>query len=173
MPVLTCTSAYRGIAPVAGVNVGVLYSSAFLFTACRHGKAAYFAAVVINGNETNYPRTPFHAGNLIQVSTKVTLMRTTVSVTDLTTGVTKKRTGPASSTPNSAYVGDGQLVANGRELRVPNFGTLTFSHSSINGKPLARWHPARYRRTLANIAQITAGSLTAGGTAFPTHFKHS
>jgi hypothetical protein len=72
VPALSCTSAYRGTAPVAGVNVGVLYSSAFLFTACRHGKAKYFAAVVINGNETNYPRTPFHAGNLIQVSTKVT-----------------------------------------------------------------------------------------------------
>jgi hypothetical protein len=77
------------------------------------------------------------------------------------------------ATPNSAYVGDGQLVANGRELRVPSFGTLTFTHCSINGKPLARWHPARYRRTLGTIVQITAGSLTAGGTAFPAHFKHS
>jgi hypothetical protein len=173
LPALSCTSAYRAITPVAGVNIGVLYSAAFVFTACRHGAAEYFPAVVMNGNETDFRRTRLHRGNLIQVSTRVTPTRTTVSVTDLTTKVRKRLTGrPYSSPPINAYVGDGQAVVNGNELRVPDFGTLTFTKCFINGKRLARWHPGRYQR-LRDRVQITTGRLRARGTAFSTRFRHS
>ena len=118
VPALSCTSAFRGITPVAGVEVGggSSYSAAFLFTGCRGGKAVYFPAVVVNGSETNYTGTPFHAGNVVAVATKVTTKGTTVSVTDTTTGVTKKRTGPGAS-PSAAYVGDSDWVSNGTVLR--------------------------------------------------------
>jgi hypothetical protein len=44
------------------VNNNKTFSSAFLFTGCVNGKAINFPALVINGNETNYPTSPFSAG---------------------------------------------------------------------------------------------------------------
>ncbi len=175
LPALSCTSAYRGITPVAGVGVNgnTTYSSAFVFTGCHNGKAVYFPALVINGSETNYTTTTVHAGNVIKVSTKVTTKGTTVSVTDATTGVTKKLTGSGAS-PSVAYVGDSDWVVNGTILGVPSFGTLSFTSWSVDGKALARAHPARYQRVnSSNVVQITTGVLSSTGTAFLTHYKHS
>ncbi len=175
VPRLHCTSAYLGITPVAGVDVGlgVSYSSAFAFVGCRDGKAVYFPAVVINGKQVNFTRTPLHAGNLIELATVVTVKRTTVTVTDLSTRVTTKRTG-AGAHPTRAFVGDSIWVPPGLDqLGVPDFGTLVFTRCSVSGKALGRWHPVRYQRTLLNIVQITTGALTSGGTEFATHFKHS
>jgi hypothetical protein len=174
LPKLSCTSANRGITPVAGVSVNnsATYSAAFVFTGCQKGKAVYFPALVINGNEVNYTTTVFHAGNVIKVATKVTTTGTTVSVTDTTTAVTKKRTGAGASS-SSAYVGDSDWVVNGTILGVPSFGTLSFANCSVDGKALAASHPAKYQRVNGSIVQITAGALSSGGTAFATHFKHS
>jgi hypothetical protein len=174
LPALSCTSANRGITPVAGVAVNnfATFSAAFVFTGCRGGKAVYFPALVISGNEVNYTATAFHAGNVIKVATKVTTASTTVSVTDATTKVTKKRTGAGASS-SAAYVGDSDWTVNGTILGVPSFGTLSFTNCSVDGKALAASHPAKYQRVNGSIVQITAGALSSGGTAFATHFKHS
>ncbi len=175
VPTLSCTAAYRGITPVAGVAVNSFstYSSAFLFAGCHNGTAVYFPALVINGNEANYTTTPIHAGNIVKVYTKVTTTGTTVSVTDVTTGVTKKRTGAGASS-SAAYIGDSDWVTNGTLLGVPSFGTLTFTSCSIDGSALAGWHPAEYQRVnSSNVVQIATGALSSTGTAFPTHYKHS
>jgi len=176
LPALTCTSVYRAITSVAGVHVTVsgaaTYSSAFVFVGCFHGQAGYFPALVINGNEVNYNTTAFHAGDVIKVATKVTTASTTVSVRDVTTAVTKKRTGPGASS-SSAYIGDSDWNVNGMLLTVPKFGTITFTHCSVNGKALAASHPARYQRvTSGGTVQITTGALSSAGTAFATHYKH-
>jgi hypothetical protein len=174
LPALTCTSANRGITPVAGVGVNgnTTFSSAFVFTGCQNGKAVYFPALVINGSETNYTTTAFHAGNVIKVSARVSTAGTTVSATDATTSVTKKRTGPGASS-SVAYVGDSDWAVNGTILGVPNFGTLSFTGCSVDGKSLASSHPAKYQRVNGTTVQITSGALSSTGTAFPTHYKHS
>ena len=176
LPKLSCTSATSGITPVAGadVNIGgtVTFSSAFAFAICQNGKAVYFPALLINGSETNYTSTAFHAGNVIKVSTKVTAAGTTVSVRDVTTGVTKKLTGPGEK-GTVAYIGDSDVTFSGAEVGVPNFGTLTFTNCLVNGKALAAAHPAKYQRVNGSTVQITTGALSSAGTAFPTHFKHS
>jgi hypothetical protein len=175
VPALSCTSAYRAITPVAGVEVNnfATFSSAFLFVGCHNGKARYFPAVVINGSETNYTTTLLAAGDVIKVSAKVTSTGTTVQVTDMTKGVTKKRTGPGAS-PSAAYVGDSGWFNAGTLLGVPRFGTLTFTRCSVDGKALAGSHPAKYQRVnSSNIVQISTGALSSTGTAFATHYKHS
>jgi hypothetical protein len=176
LPKLSCTSANRAITPVAGVAVNnnnlATFSAAFVFTGCQKGKAVYFPALVINGNEVNYTTTAFHAGNVIKVATKVTTAGTTVSVTDTTTAVTKKRTGAGASS-SSAYVGDSDWAVNGTILGVPSFGTLSFTNCLVDGKSLAASHPAKYQRVNGSTVQITTGALSSTGTSFPTHFKHS
>ena len=92
---------------------------------------------------------------------------------DITTRVTKKRTGPGAYA-SIAFIGDSTWVTRTEiVLGVPNFGTLTFTHCSVNGKALAHWHPGRYRRMVLDTVQIATGKLTSQGTAFATHFKHS
>jgi len=177
IPALTCTSAFRAITPVAGVSVtfnnAATYSSAFLFVGCQNGKALYFPALVINGTETNYNTTHLAAGDVIKVSTKVTTAGTTVQVADVTKSITKKLTGPAAS-PTSAYIADSGWYINGSPLGVPKFGTLTFSHCSVDGKTLASAHPTKVQRVnSSNVVQITTGALSPAGTAFATHFKHA
>jgi len=174
VPRLSCTSAYRAITPVAGVAVNNFrsFSSAFVFTGCFHGRAVFFPALVINGNEVNYA-TSFRAGNVIKVSTKVTTRGTTVQVTDVTTGVTKRRTGPGARS-SAAYVGDSYWLANPATLvGVPSFDTLTFTSCLVDGRALARSHPARIQRVNSrNVLQIATGALSPGGTAFATHYRH-
>lgn len=175
VPALSCTSAYRGITAVAGVEVNnaATYSSAFLFVGCHNGKATYFPALVVNGSETNYPSTLVAAGDAIKVSTKVTSTGTTVQVTDVTKGVTKKQTGPGAS-PSAAYAGDSDWSNAGTLLGVPSFGTLTFTKCSVDGTALAASHPAKYQRVNgSNVVQIATGALPSKGTTFATHFKHS
>jgi hypothetical protein len=59
-------------------------------------------------------------------------------------------------------------------LGVPGFGTLTFTSCLVDGRALARSHPARFQRvTSRGILQIATGALSPGGTAFPTHYRHS
>ena len=176
LPALSCTSATRGITPVAGVEVNAggtaTYSAAFAFALCQNGKAVYYPALVISGNETNYTATAFHAGNVIKVTTKVTAAGTGVSVRDVTTSVTKKLTGPGAS-PAAAYIGDSDVFISGALVGVPSFGTLAFSSCSVDGKALAASHPAQYQRVNSSTVQITTGALSSAGTAFATHFKHS
>jgi hypothetical protein len=175
VPRLRCTSAYRGITPVAGLDVGlgVSYSSASAFVGCSHGKALYFPVMVINEKQINFTGTPLHAGNLIVLVTVVTVKRTTVTVTDLSTHVTWKRTGTGAH-PSRAFVGDSIWVPPHQlQLGVPDFRTLVFTRCAVNGKALGRWHPAKYQRTLLGIVQISTGALTSGGTEFPTYFRHS
>lgn len=174
MPTLSCTTAASAITPAAGVEVNnyQTFSSAFLFTGCVNGKAVYYPALIINGNETNYTTTPFSAGNAINLSTKVTTSGTTVQVTDVTTGVTKKRTG-AGAHASAAYISDSAWYSStGALLGVPNFGTLTFTNCLIDGRALGGWHPGEYQRVnSAGIVQIAPGALSPAGTAFSTYYK--
>lgn len=174
VPALSCTSAFRAITPVAGVETNnfTSYSSAFVFAGCHSGKAVYFPSLVVNGAETDYRTTALSAGDVIKLSTKVTT-GTTVQVTDVTKGITKKLTGPAAS-PSAAYIADSAWYNNGTLLGVPKFGTITFTHCLVDGKTLASAHPARYQRvTSSNVVQITTGALSPAGTTFATHFKHA
>jgi hypothetical protein len=175
VPALSCTSVYRAITPVAGVEVNnfASYSSAFLFVGCRSGNAMYFPSLVINGTETDYTTTRLSAGDAIKVSTKVTTTGTTVQVTDMTKGITKKLTGPGASA-SAAYIADSGWHNNGTLLGVPKFGTITFTHCLIDGAALASARPARYQRVNSTgIVQIATGALSSAGTTFATHFKHS
>jgi hypothetical protein len=174
VPKLSCTSAHRAITPDAGVAAESTVSAAFLFVGCSNGRAKYFPALVINGHEVNYTTTHFSAGDLIEVLTKVTTARTRVRITDVTSGVTKKRAGPGARAV-VAFVGDGAWGTRTITLfGVPNFGKLTFTHCAIDGSALGHRHPARFRRVnKSGIVQIATAALSSSGTAFTTIYKHS
>jgi len=175
VPRLSCTTAFRAIALGIGVQVNNFrsFSAASVFTGCHRGRAVFFPVLLINGNEVNYTTRSLRAGDVIKVSVKVTTRGTTVQVTDVTTGVTKRRTGSGARS-SSAFVGDNSWSANGTTpLGVPGFGTLTFTSCLVDGRALARSHPARYQLVNSrNVVQIATGALSPGGTAFATHYRH-
>ena len=174
VPRLSCTAAFRAITAEAAVviNNERSVSSAFVFIGCQGGRALYAPALVINRN-TVYYTTSVRAGDVIKVSAKVTTRGTTVQVTDVTTGFTKTRTGPGARS-SAAFVGDPAVTLNGSTpIGVPGFGTLTFTGCLIDGRALARSHPARWQRVNSrNVVQIATGALSAGSNAFATQYKH-
>ncbi|HEV2241670.1 MAG TPA: G1 family glutamic endopeptidase [Streptosporangiaceae bacterium] len=153
------------------VNNGSSFSAAVLFAGCSAGSAAYFPALIINGNEVNY-NTSARPGDLIEVSVKVTTTGTTVQVTDVTTHVTKKRTGPGARS-SDAFIGNfGVRTSNGTHLGVPAFGTIIFANCLVDGRALARSHPLRVQRVTGRTVQIATGPLSPRGLVFATHYKH-
>ena len=173
VPRFSCTAATRGITTGVGVVVKSFRSdsTAFLFAGFYRVRAFYTPALKINGNQVTYA-TSVRAGDVIKLSAKVTTRGTTVQITDATTGVTKRRTGPGAS-PITAFVGDNDFLLNGILLGVPKFGTLTFTSCLVDGRALAHSHPARYQRvTRKGILQIATGALSSGGTVFATNYKH-
>ena len=89
VPTLSCTATDRAIAPSTGVpeNNYKTFSAAFVFTGCVSGTAVYYPGLVVNGTETDYTTSPVAAGDVIDLTTKVSTNRTRVQVTDVTTGV--------------------------------------------------------------------------------------
>jgi hypothetical protein len=176
VPALSCTTTDRAVAPGTGVPVNNYksISAAFVFTGCVSGTAVYYPGVVVNGTETDYTASPVAAGDVIDVTTKVSTNRTRVQVTDVTTGVTQKIIG-AGASASAAFVGDEAWGdSSGRLEHVPSFGKLTFKNCLLDGKTLASWHPHAYQRVNSiGTLQISTGNFWPGGTAFTTHFQHS
>ena len=176
VPTLTCTTTDRGITNSAGVeeNNYKTASVSVVFSGCVNGQAVYFPILVDNGHEKDYTSTPLAAGDVIDVTTKVSTNRTRVQVTDVTTNVTEKIIGPGASA-SAAYMGDtGAASSTGSLQHVPDFGKLTFKNCLVDGKALASWHPQAYQRVNSiGRLQISTGGLWPSGTAFSTHFQHS
>jgi hypothetical protein len=176
VPTLSCTTTDRAIAPDVGVPVNNYKSGSLagLFTGCVSGAAVYYPSVIVNGTETDYPTSPVAAGDVIDLTTKVSTNRTRVQVTDVTTGVTQKIIG-AGAKASAAFIGDdGWGDSSGKLEHVPDFGKLTFKSCLLDGKALASWHPQAYQRVNSiGTLQISNGNFWPGGTAFTTHFVHS
>jgi hypothetical protein len=173
VPTLSCTTADRAITPSTAVYHGNSVSAAFVFTGCVNGTAVYYPGLVVNGTETDFTTSPFAAGDVVDVTTKVSTNRTRVQVTDVTTGVTQKIIG-AGARAQVVLISDNSWTTSTGRWHVPDFGKLTFKNCLIDGKALASWHPRAYQRVNSNgTVQIRTGGFWPGGTAFTTHFMHS
>jgi hypothetical protein len=176
VPTLSCTTTDRAIAADVGVLVNNFktVSISGVITACSSGAAAYFPWVVVNGKETVYSASPVAAGDVIDLTTKVSTNRTRVQVTDVTTSVTQKIIG-AGASASAAYIGDDALsTSSGTLFHVPDFGKLTFMNCILDGKAFFSLRPHAFQRVNSlGTVQIRTGGPFPGGTAFSTHFEHT
>ena len=176
VPTLSCTAKDRAIAPSTAVWVNnyKTLSAAFVFTGCIHGRAVYFPGLVSNGREFNHTTTPLAAGDVIDMTTKVSTTQTKIIITDVTTGATVQHLGRGASA-NAAYIGDvAWATRSGAREGVPNFGKLAFTTCLIDAKALGGWHPRKYQRVNGSgTVEISTGGLWPGGTAFTTHYQNS
>jgi hypothetical protein len=176
VPTLSCTTTDRAIAPSAAVWVNnyKTVSAAYVFTGCVNGRAVYYPGLVSNGKETDHTTTPFAAGDVIDVTTKVSTGRTKIIITDVTTGVTVQHLGRGASA-NAAFIGEAAwATSTGAREGVPNFGSLAFRNCLIDGTALGGWHPRALQRVNGSgTVEISTGGLWPGGTAFTTHYQNS
>lgn len=175
VPALSCTTTDRAILPDTGIAVGSKGASvAFVLTGCAGGAAVYFPGLVVNGTEKNYPKSRFSAGDVIDLTAKVSANRTRVQVVDVTTGVTHKIIG-AGARARGVWVGEDGVGSRSRPLfHVPDFGKLTFKNCLVDGKALASWHPHAYQRVNSRgTVQISTGGFRPGGNTFTTRYQHS
>jgi hypothetical protein len=176
VPTLSCTTKDRAIAASAAVWVNNYrsLSAAFVFTGCVNGRARYFPGLVSNGREFDHTTTPFAAGDVIDLTTKVSTAGTKIIVKDVTTGVTVQHRGRGASA-KAAFIGDASWAnRNGSRQGVPNFGKLRFTNCLIDGKSLGSRHPRAYQRVNGSgTVEIATGGLWPGGTTFNTFFRNS
>jgi hypothetical protein len=175
LPTLSCTTANRAIIPDAGVGASNNKTTvALVITGCINGKPVYFPGAITN-DKGSISSTSFAAGDVIDLTTKVSTNRTKVEVTDVNTGVTMKRRGVGASA-RVAWIGDDPAFdgKTGARVHVPDFGKLTFKNCLVDGTALGSLHPRAFQRVNSNgTVQIATGGFFPGGTAFTTHFKHS
>jgi hypothetical protein len=178
VPKLRCTRARRAI----GASVGMFedskkrFSSANLFIGCVNGKARYFPFLRVHQREQNFPRVAAHPGDKVVLEAAATKTETTVSVTDDTHSFSKTKTGAGFSTfVGYPWIGDVTWSIKSRVLRVPNFGKIQFSYSTMNGEPFGshtgmeqfdRYNPTR------TVLQIKTGAFATDQESFSTFFKH-
>lgn len=146
-------------------------SGASVFIVCQNGTTFYQAETIVNGKVTALPVTAARGDKVI---TTVSVSATKVSVTlnDATRHLSYTRTG-SGTTPVQVLDGIDSLNSGSTQLGVPNFGTLVFSSSSIDGKTLGAAAAKPIDRKSATHVEITTGSLDATGTRFTETFRHA
>ena len=175
VPTLSCTTAQRFITPSAGVLVNNNRSASvsLVFVGCANGAAHYFMGLVENGHFRSFTAR-VSAGDVIDLTTKVSTNRTRVQVTNVTTGLTRKIIGPGARASAAFFGDDAAFTNSGKLLHVPDFGKLKFRDCLIDGKTLAHWRPRAFQRVNSRgTVQISVGTLSSSGLAFATRFEHS
>jgi hypothetical protein len=182
LPKLKCRAAKQAITPNVGtlVNGETSYNEAGMFVGCSGGKARYYPAFVVENAFKNFPKLKAQAGDTI-VLTEV--MRTArpgeLSVIDKTTkSVHKTLSVPQVTDSDFPWVGDSAWLTNGMvPLPVPDFGTITFSHTRFLRKPMRKFFPdgdlVSWDRYNGTTLQIKTGKWASDLQTFKTVFHHS
>jgi hypothetical protein len=174
IPSIKCApSGDSGIGPgvyLTGPNSGQDAAGGVLY--CENGQVTYDAGIEINGTET----TPFTVkpGNTLVVSVSETTNKTSATVHDVTTGMSKSLSG-AGNNKTQALVGDAGVYFDGIEgpvAGVPTFTSYPVSSVSVGGHALGSVHPVPVERVKGKTVQLVPTAIT-GGNAFMVVFKHT
>jgi hypothetical protein len=178
VPRLRCGSAFQAIAPGLEASVGNVgrTSEAALFVGCRGGRAHYWPRLTLAGKSKNYRAKAAYAGDTIALRVAYDRKRGSVSVTDETHKFEVSRTGAGAGSVY-AWIGDAAWRTSAVSFaRVPDFGTLTYRNTKLNGRPLAvAAHFSLVRNVMGTEhgrVQINTSPLASSGKAFSTYFKH-
>ncbi|MFL5824610.1 MAG: hypothetical protein ACJ764_14350 [Solirubrobacteraceae bacterium] len=178
LPRIACGSRARAFAPSVGVySSSNVPTAAAVFAGCNAGHARYWPVLVMNGGYRKYNTgaSDLHPGDRVALQARETQYDAYVSLTDKTLGVTQSWLGLGRDKLTSAWVGD-STWGNSRGFQsIPDFGSLNFTHTRMNGVPLGSVRGlTRYdMRSNRGTLQIRARRTTSSGTAFRTIFKHA
>jgi len=173
VPKLTCpNSGMLGIAPGVSLTGGTT-TEADVAVLCQNGAPHDVARMFLNNSPPYSLPMAINPGDTMAISVAETPTADMATITDLTQqiSVTKRSSGASNAL---ARIGDGSVLDNtGLLLRVPSFGTVTFSAAKVNGSALGASSPTPVNRTLFSTLKIFTGALDSTGTSFITNFQHA
>ena len=166
LPSYTCKPKDNIAAQVASFDMTANeYSGSNVYLACaKHDVPTYQVGLDVDGTFT-FPTATLHAGDTVVVSMTCGESGTTVGVDDTTS-----RSSVSASSANPSDCSGGGVVMNGvtgtghgSEANLPQFGSLQWTASSVNGSPLNDASPTleNYYEGKKNV--ITAGALNGSG----------
>jgi hypothetical protein len=176
VPRLVCpASGLLGIAPGAFIfthsGSTASLSGATVFVVCQNGTTFYQAETIVNGKLTALP-VAVARGDKVTTTVSVSATKVSVTLNDATRHLSYTRTGTG-TTPVQVLDGIDSLNSGTTQLGVPNFGSLVFSSSSVDGKTLKAAAAKAIDRKSATHVEITTGTLDATGTRFTETFRHA
>lgn len=179
VPKLNCKATpAAGSAIYAGVGIQSVNTFARLYLACTpQGVARYYPSLVVNGTVKNIQGDAAQAGDTIQFAVSQSDSQVTDSVIDLTHKFNVTRNGTGSGTGQGITAGDYSAVSGSTTSGVPNFGTLLFSSSLINGYPFGSAGTGLQADDLSTSStgplQVKTTYSASNKEAFATVFRHS
>lgn len=175
-PKLKCTHAPRAIAASVRLFARARESAAELFVGCINGDPRYFPVLIANGTRRNYTALTVRQGDKIVLKAADGPIRDTVTVIDETNrAIHKTVTGRGSERVSGPWVGDLAWRNGKRTERVPDFGTLGYSASKLDGKGLGSYGKGLEgfnRVDTAGRLQIKTSKLARRRGSFKTLFEH-
>ncbi len=181
VPKLKCTNGReRAIDPSVGMLSRKGNSLAALFVGCENGKAEFFPNLEVNGSSRKYTKLRARPGDTIVLRAVESASATAVSAVDKTHKFKKALKGAGNKQLSGPWVGDVGWYNPGL-LGTPNFGTLHFSNSKLDGTAFASWGatsgsgatPVREDRAKNGAIKITTSAFAKDGEAFTTTYKRS
>jgi hypothetical protein len=186
LPSITCSAKENAaIDPVVQVDdSNTANAQTGIRLRCDDGKATYQAQYLINGKRT-YPTLAVKAGNVISETATQTKSGTSIELKDVTTGKSVKATGAGSKSDVNSEILLNRVYTNTKDTAayiVPNFGHITFSHSTIDEKSVGSLNYGSTEMYSGPVGGsppsnahllIAISGLSDSGTVFTGTFKAS
>ncbi|MBV9311068.1 MAG: hypothetical protein JOZ73_09550 [Solirubrobacterales bacterium] len=176
VPKLKCAAVNRAIVAGTGIFTSAKQTAAELFVGCIGGRPRYFPVLIVNGTKRTYTALSVRQGDTIVLKAADSARGATVSLTDETQKRIKRSvTGRGSSQVGGPWMGDQAWSYSGKTEHVPNFGTLGYSNTTVNGHLFGSFRRlGRFNRvTTHGSLQIETGPVGRNGESFTTFFKHA
>ncbi len=137
------------------------FDQAGLLIECVRGKARYYPWTT-----TGRSSLQAHPGDKVVITEDITAHKHTASVQDMTHKSVK-----STYTQAGSFKGGPYFIGLVGTTSVPDFGTIKFSASTVNGQPLAA-SSTRYDRYRNSTLLIKTTKLAAADESFKTIFEH-
>lgn len=185
VPKLRCTKGReRAVDPSVGMSTKKSTSSrrhsslAGLFVGCENGKANFFPNLEVNGSSHKYTDLRAKPADTIVLRVAESASSTAVSVVDKTHKFRASLKGAGRNKLLGPWVGDVGWYSP-RLLGVPDFGTLHFSDSKLNGMAFASWGamtgsgstPVREDRVKHGATKIATSAFATDQESFTTTYQ--
>ena len=173
--VTNCASANDFVVIGVGLPLGTTSVTATgVAVGCMNGVPMQpVAETDISGTITQVPTT-VSPGDVIVLSLVITPTATTGNFADKTTGFSQPIKGHGGKGSGSCVGIDGSENGTNGDPPVPDFGTVNFRSSEINGKTITGSGATRVNMaTSTGVLQIGTGTITKTGRGFTSTFKSS
>lgn len=169
-----CGARKKVVIPFVAADAGTVGSVAGLDIHCRNRKVIYFPIFDVEGKIIAYSKARAHPGDKVVLRMSWNTANLSLAVVDKTRpSATRIAKGSGSTSFMDPEIGDATI--GNMPAPVPDFGKVTFSKSTVNGKALGLDSPLTQYNMVnsSHILQTKTGPIQSKKQSFTTTFEHS